>query len=125
VNDSTCALSLSAPVEAPMRHLEQLIAAASLTQVIGVAAELQLMDLIAGGANNTVAGLARSLSCSEDGLHRLLRALAGAGYVAQDADGRWQLLAPGAALCADSPSGNRHLAMWWSSQRWAAWGRLK
>jgi len=65
-----------------MRHLEQLIAAASLTQVIGVAAELQLMDLIAGGANNTVAGLARSLSCSEDGLHRLLRALAGAGYVA-------------------------------------------
>jgi hypothetical protein len=63
-------------------------------------AELGIADLLAEGPR-TSQDLAESTATSQSHLHRVLRALAGCGVFAQDADGRFQLTAAASVLRRD------------------------
>ena len=86
----------------PARALVGLLAGARLAQAISVAARLGLADLLDAGPR-TPAELAASTGTDADALHRMLRALAGAGIFEEEAGGRFRLDAACRAAPIDSP----------------------
>jgi hypothetical protein len=81
----------------------------ALSRSIAVAAHLRLADLLKDGPKNTDE-LARTTGTHPRSLYRLLRALAGAGIFAEDADRRFSLTPLSEPLCSDAPESLRGFA---------------
>ena len=104
--------------------LMELAISAMVGQAIHVAARLGIADLLAGGPK-TPAALAAATGTHADTLHRLLRALASRGVVAEDAEGRFALTPVAEGLrSAVSGSLRAYAAMLGEDWIWRAWGEL-
>lgn len=77
-----------------------------LSQAISTAAELRLPDCLADGPRSA-AEVAPTLGVQADALHRLLRALSGAGVFHESMDGTFELTALGRTLLSDTPGSLR------------------
>jgi O-methyltransferase domain/Dimerisation domain len=89
----------------PAAELTRMLLGFQESRAIIVAAELGLADLLAGGPR-TVADLAAATATRPDLLRRLLRALAGRGVFAEEADGRFALSSLAEPLRTDAPGGS-------------------
>ncbi len=81
-----------------------------LSRVVYIAAKLGIADLLSNGPKS-VAELAENTGTHGPTLYRVMRALASAGWFAQDETGRFELTPPAAALQSDVPGSLRFLAM--------------
>jgi len=82
--------------------LMQRLFGSRVTEVLAAMARLDLADAIGDGIAD-VHDLARSCDLPADGLHRLLRALAGLGMCEESEPGKFALTASGALLRKDHP----------------------
>jgi hypothetical protein len=104
--------------------LVQLATGYWLSQAIYVAAKVGIADLLAQGPRSA-AQLAESVGAHPDSLHRILRALAGAGVFREDGDGRFALTPLAEHLRSDVPTTVRnYVIMLGSGWLWRAWGEL-
>jgi hypothetical protein len=111
----------SAPPDAA---LAQLIFGKCISMAISVAAKLRIADKLAAGPKSA-ADLARETGSHAPSLYRLLRALAGAGVFAEDADGRFRLTPMAEFLRTGVPGSLRGIADYCGSDwSWRAWGNL-
>jgi hypothetical protein len=92
------------------------------TQAIGVAAELGIADLVAGGTRD-LASLGRATACDPAALGRLLRALESLGICRGTPDAI-ELTARGAMLRSDGAGSVRSWAIWSARYHWTPWGAL-
>lgn len=103
----------------------QLLNAFLTVQTLHVAAALGIPDLLAD-APATADSLAVDTGAHRPSLYRLLRMLAGAGALREEADGRFSLTALGATLRSDGPDSVRDWALYvGATETWQAWGRLR
>ncbi len=103
----------------------QLLNAFLTVQTLHVAATLGIPDLLAD-APATADSLAVDTGAHRPSLYRLLRMLAGAGALREEADGRFSLTALGATLRSDGPDSVRDWALYvGATDTWEAWGRLR
>jgi orsellinic acid C2-O-methyltransferase len=94
------------------------------SQVVHVAAELGVADLLADGAQ-TAEALAQQSGTHAPSLHRLLRALASLGLLDEVEPGRFALTALGAQLRTAVPGSLRNRALLFGGERhWRSWGEL-
>jgi len=94
-------------------------------QVINVTARLGIADALGNGARTTDE-LAAGTKTHAPSLHRLLRALACLGVVAEVEPRRFELTALGQPLRADAPNSMRWLAMLFCDDPvWRSWGHLE
>ena len=103
--------------------LEQMMHQYRLPQALVAAARLGLADLLADGPRSAD-DLARVTATHAPTLHRLLRALAGAGVFAEGADGRFGLTPLVAALRADGPDSRRGWIINVGNTEYRAWAEL-
>ncbi|GAA1041086.1 methyltransferase [Virgisporangium ochraceum] len=105
-------------------RLRQMISAYQVSQAVHVAAVLGIPDLLKDGAR-PCDELARSSGSDEDGLYRLLRALAGVGVFAEVSPRRFALT-PLSALLRSDVDGSLHALAVMNGQEWfwRPWGRL-
>jgi hypothetical protein len=92
--------------EAPAATLLRMIRGFQLTQMIYVAATLDIADLVAGGAKS-IDELAAATGTYAPSLYRLLRGLAGFGIFAEDEQGRFGLTPMAVPLQKDVPNSLR------------------
>lgn len=94
-----------------------------ITQVVYVACELKLPDLLADGpaTSKTLAGQA---DVQPVALYRVLRALATIDVVNEQEDGCFALTPMGELLRENHPESVRSWVLWWSTNLWQAWGHL-
>lgn len=106
-------------------RLRQMISAYQVSQAVHVAAVLGVPDLLTDGAKSC-AHLAKVTGADEDGLYRLLRALAGVEVFAEVAP-RTFALTPLAALLQSDVDGSLHALAVLNGQDWfwRPWGRLE
>jgi hypothetical protein len=102
-----------------------LLAGKWVAQAIGVAAELGIADLLKSGARTSKA-IAEAVNASEDGIYRLLRALASIGLFAESAQRRFRLTSLGKLLCSDGPNSCAgYAALGVHDVTWRPWGELR
>jgi len=101
----------------------QLLGGAWSTQGIYVAAELGIADLLVAGCRS-VGDLADATGSDPQALYRLLRALAGIGLFAEDAEGQFSLTPLAEPLRSDRPDSQRALAIMMGAEFYQAWGQL-
>jgi hypothetical protein len=95
-----------------------------VSQLVHVAAELGLADVLAKGPLRAEA-LAERVGADPTALRRVLRALASFGVFAEDAKGRWKLTPLAQSLRSDHPQSMRDFArMMIDDYNWDAWGGL-
>jgi hypothetical protein len=95
-----------------------------LSQLVHVAAQLNIGDLLASGPR-TIEELAQATNTHEPSLKRLLRALAAVGVVSEEADGRLSLTSTGVPLRSDVPGSLRDtLRFVVGPWLWRSWGEL-
>jgi len=95
-----------------------------ISQAIGTVVEIGLPDLLAKGARRC-SDLAREAGVSEDGLYRLLRALASVGLFVEGADRRFKLTTTGQLLRSDHPQSIAGYARFTAhDSTWRPWGQL-
>lgn len=105
-------------------RLRQLIMGFRLTQLIYVAAKLELADHLAQGPL-TAAKLALSLGVDAGALFRLLRALASLGVFAESTDGRFEMTPAAELLRRHTPGSLRSTALLYGDELlWRAYGQL-
>jgi orsellinic acid C2-O-methyltransferase len=104
-------------------RLRALIDANWTTQAISVAVQLQLPEMMAGGAQ-PVERLAERTQCHEASLRRLLRALTSIDIVRQQPDGCFALTDTGRLLDTAAPHSMAAWAQLCGTSAWAAWGQL-
>lgn len=105
--------------------LMNLTAGKWVSQAIAVAAELGIADLLKDGAR-TAADIARTANASEDGVYRLLRALASVGLFAETGTRRFRLTPLGRLLRTDSPQAFGGYARFTGHEStWRPWGELR
>ena len=112
-----------AAAETPAARLYGLINSAWITQVIYVAAELDLPEKMRGGMRD-VSALATATACSHDAMRRLLRALCAVGICADQGNDAFSLTEMGTLLCEDAPESLRNWARLWGNRLWTHWGAL-
>jgi len=100
-----------------------MLVGAWVTQAIAVAAELGIADCLARGPL-TLDELASRTVTDRASLHRLLRALAGAGLFAEDAEGRFAATDLGTLLASDAPGSKRAFAIMAGGEFYRSWGGL-
>ncbi|MCC5794301.1 MAG: hypothetical protein JJT85_06130 [Chromatiales bacterium] len=105
--------------------IEQLVGGYRVTQMVYVAAELQIADRVAREGPASAASLALACGVQPQALARLLRALAAVGVLEEQPDGRYRLTPAGELLRSDRPDSLRPWVMhygqpWW----WQAWGGM-
>jgi len=111
------------PMRAPDALL-RVLADYPSAQVLHVAAQLGLADLLADGPR-PVEELAAAAAAHPPSLRRLVRALAALGVVREEADGRIALTELGAPLRAGVPGSVRDLVLFEVGEWfWRAWGEL-
>jgi hypothetical protein len=110
----------------PARALVGLLAGARLTQAISVAARLGLADLLDAGSRTPVE-LAASTGTNADALHRMLRALAGAGiFEEEETGGRFRLTPLAGPLRSTAPDSiSAYAAMAGERWIWQALGAME
>ncbi len=110
------------PLSARARLL-QLIQGYALSQMVYAAARLGLADVLSVGPRSSTE-LATSLHVAPDPLHRLLRGLAHAGVLSEEADDRFALTPMGAFLGSHTAGSLRGLAIIHGEVFYPAWGGL-
>ena len=98
------------PDRAAAQLLNQVALGYILSAALNVALELGVADQLADGPRST-ADLARDLGVTEDGLYRVLRALASGG-IFEEHDARTFALNPPAAMLRKGPSSLHDLGLW-------------
>ncbi|HEX2715188.1 MAG TPA: methyltransferase dimerization domain-containing protein, partial [Candidatus Acidoferrales bacterium] len=81
----------------PYRALFKMVIGKWISQALGTVVELGVPDQLAKGAQRC-SDIAREAGVSEDGLYRLLRALASEGLFMESADRRFKLTGMGQLL---------------------------
>src|SRR2546429_3648841 len=84
----------------PYEVLFQMVVGKWISQALGTIVEIGVPDQLAKGARRCT-DIARAASVSEDGLYRLLRALASVGLFIESADRRFKLTGMGQLLRSD------------------------
>lgn len=121
---STTEHTPQSPDASPSTTLLRLIGGYRITQMIHVAAELGLADLVAGGAKNS-AELAARTGMHAPSLYRVLRALSSLGIFSEDEQGRFGLTPLAEPLLSDAPDSLRGLAIFSGDQQvWQPWGEM-
>src|SRR5690242_8637073 len=79
-----------------------------ISQALGTIVEIGVPDQLAKGARRC-SDIARETGCSEDGIYRLLRALASVGLFVESADRRFKLVVGNSKVKArlNRPAGSR------------------
>jgi hypothetical protein len=104
--------------------LLELATGAWTTQVLYVAAKLNVADRLASGPARAQ-DIAAQIGADPDALHRLMRALASRGVLRHRRDGRFALTSVGEALRADAEGSLRDMVLFIGHPaRWADWGSL-
>jgi hypothetical protein len=111
----------TASIPAAMR---QMIDGYRVSQLICVAAELGIADLLKGAPRH-YEDLARATGSRPDALHRLLCALAGLGVFARLPGGHFSLNALAESLVGDAPGSLRAWAIASGGHWYGAWGHLR
>jgi len=106
------------------QELLGLIGASWTTQVVAVAAQLRLADLLAHSPGN-VATLARVTRCHAPSLRRLLVALASLDLVTQQDEDHFALTTFGALLRSDTDDSLAAWAQFCGQCAWRNWGGLE
>src|SRR5690349_1172211 len=116
------------PKRTPAPHLYEslfhMVIGKWISQAIGTAVELGVPDELRKGPRRC-RDIAKETGVSEDGLYRLLRALASVGLFAESADRRFRLTPMGQFLRSDHPqsaAGYAHFVAHDSTYR--PWGQL-
>jgi len=108
----------------PYEVLFQMVIGKWISQAIGTVVEIGVPDHLAKGTRRC-SDLAREAGVSEDGLYRLLRALASVGLFAESADCRFKLTPLGQLLRRDHPQSLAGYAYFTAhDSTWRPWGRL-
>jgi SAM-dependent methyltransferase len=108
----------------PYEALFQMIVGKWISQAIGTIVELGVPDQLARGARQC-RDVAREAGVSEDGLYRLLRALASMGLFAESANRRFRLTSMGQVLRSDHPQSLAGYARFTAHDiTWRPWGQL-
>ncbi|MFO0075570.1 MAG: methyltransferase [Cyanobacteriota bacterium] len=106
-----------------LQHLQQLLSGAWVTQMLHVAAELQIADLLAEGPRE-VEELASLTGCHQNSLFRLLRGLASLGIFEETEPRRFALTPLGEYLRSDNPQSQRNFARLVGDEHYLAWADL-
>jgi len=112
-----------ASLAALAQQLSALMTGAWITQMIRVAAELDLAGHLAAGEQG-VEELAHACACDPDGLFRLLRGLAAVGLFQETAPRRFGLTPLAELLRADHPASMRSFARLMGDEHYLAWDDL-
>ena len=104
-------------------EISQKICGYWLSQMIHVAARLQLADHLASGPQST-ADLATATGCHPRSLHRLLRGLASTGMFVEEAPGVFASTPAAELLRDDHPQTLRPMALMLGGVQFHAWGEL-
>ena len=108
----------------PSEILLQMVMGKWISQALGTVVEIGVPDLLAKGARRC-GDLAAEAGVSEDGLYRLLRALASVGLFAESPDRRFKLTPMGELLRSDHPGSVAALARFSAHDiTWRPTGRL-
>ena len=108
----------------PYEVLFQMVIGKWISQAIGTIVEIGVPDQLAKGARRC-SEIARAAGVSDDGLYRLLRALASLGLFAESADRRFRLTGMGQLLRSDHPQSLAGYARFTAHDiTWRPWGRL-
>jgi hypothetical protein len=108
----------------PYDILFQLVIGKWISQALGTVVEIGIADQLAKGARQC-RDLAREAGLSEDGLYRLLRALASVGVFAEGAKRRFKLTSMGQLLRSDHPESLAGYARFTAHDiTWRPWGKL-
>lgn len=108
----------------PYQVLFEMIVGKWVSQAVGTIVEFGVPDQLAKGAR-PCRDLAREAGVSEDGLYRLLRALASLGLFIESSDRRFRLTAMGQLLRSDHPQSLAGYARFTSHDiTWRPWGQL-
>src|SRR5215467_992475 len=95
-----------------------------ISQAIATAVELGVPDQLSKGARRC-SEIARQAGVTEDGIYRLLRALASVGLVAEGADRRFKLTPVGQRMRSDHPQSVAGYARFTGHDTtWRPWGQL-
>jgi len=112
------------PTSRPYDFLFQMVISKWISQAIGTVVEIGVPDQLAKGARQC-RDLARESGLSEDGLYRLLRALASVGLFAEGTDRRFRLTNMGQLLRSDHPQSLAGYARFTAHDiTWRPWGML-
>jgi hypothetical protein len=105
--------------------LMNLTAGKIVSQALAVAAELGIADLLKDSAKSA-ADIARTANASEDGVYRVLRALASVGLFAETGERKFRLTPLGKLLRTDSPEALGGYAQFVGHEStWRPWGELR
>jgi SAM-dependent methyltransferase len=104
-------------------EIRRLIYWAGMCQALRTAVELDLPDLMAGGAHS-VRDLARATGAQEGALRRLLRALSAVGFCAETQDDVFGLQAVGEALRRQAEASMRSVLLWHFRYQWSTWADM-
>ena len=108
----------------PYEVLFQMVVGKWISQAIGTIVEIGVPDQLAKGARQC-RDLASEAGVSEDGLYRLLRALASVGLFTEGADRRFRLTGMGQLLRSDHPESLAGYARFTAHDiTWRPWGQL-
>ena len=108
----------------PYEILFQMVIGKWISQALGTVVEIGVPDQLAKGARRC-SDIAREAGVSEDGLYRLLRALASAGLFVESADRRFKLTAMGQLLRGDHAESLAGFARFVAhDSTWRPWGQL-
>src|SRR5882762_11300129 len=107
----------------PSQQLVQMIVGSWVSRAIYVAAKLQIADLLEDGPRSAEE-LAKAAGVAPQPLYRLLRALAGVGVFARDADGRFRLNPLAEPLREGGPESLRAFAIMIGEEQDRCWDDL-
>jgi hypothetical protein len=108
----------------PYDVLFQMVIGKWISQAVGTIVEIGIPDQLAKGARQC-GDIAREAGVSEDGLYRLLRALASVGLFAEGADRQFRLTGMGHLLRSDHPESLAGYARFTAHDvTWRPWGLL-
>src|SRR5438132_3869956 len=109
---------------APYEVLFQMVIGKWISQALGTVVELGVPEQLAKGARRC-SDIAREAGISEDGIYRLLRALASVGLFVEGADRRFKLTRMGKLLQSDHPESLAGYARFVAhDSTWRPWGQL-
>ena len=111
------------PTPQDRARLAEMISGYQRSQMVLVAAQLGLSDLIADGPK-TLAELAEATQSNPDSLRRFLRTLIGYGLFSQQEDGRYRMTPLAELLRDDAPGSLRPMAMVAALDTYRTWGEL-
>jgi SAM-dependent methyltransferase len=113
-----------APAPKPYEVLFQMLVGKWISQAVGTVAQLGIPDQLAKAAKRS-SDIAREAGVSEDGVYRLLRALASVGLFAESNERRFKLTPMGQLLRSDHPQSLAGYARFEThDSTWRPWGHL-